>query len=189
MQVSQTRIEGLLLIQPDVYRDDRGYFFEQYNRSKYQQIGVTDPFVQDNCSYSRKGTVRGLHYQVGAGAQGKLTSVLYGRVLDIAVDVRFGSPTFGQHVAVELSRENALQFWIPPGFAHGFSVLSDEVVFSYKCSSVYSKDDERSVLFSDPDLGIDWQVTDPIVSEKDLAAPRLHEIGRDYVYEGQVSSV
>lgn len=189
MQVSRTRIEGLLLIQPDVYRDDRGYFFEHFSRSKYAKIGVTAEFVQDNCSYSRRGTVRGLHYQVGAGAQGKLTTVLYGRVLDVAVDVRFGSPTFGQHVAVELSRENALQFWIPPGFAHGFSVLSEEVVFSYKCTARYSKEDERSILFSDPDLGIDWQVTDPIVSKKDLAAPRWREIGKDYIYECQTSPV
>lgn len=189
MQVSQTRIEGLLLIQPEVYRDQRGYFFEHYNRDKYGQIGLLAEFVQDNCSYSRRGTVRGLHYQVGAGAQGKLTTVLYGRVLDVAVDVRFGSPTFGEHVAVELSNENCLQFWIPPGFAHGFSVLSDEVVFSYKCTSAYSKKDERSVLFSDPDLGIDWQVTDPIVSKKDLAAPRLCEIKKDYVSRDRPSLV
>jgi dTDP-4-dehydrorhamnose 3,5-epimerase len=182
MQVSQTRIEGLLLIRPDVYRDERGYFFEHYSRTRYEEIGVPAEFVQDNCSYSRRGTVRGLHYQAGPGAQGKLTTVLYGRALDVAVDVRFGSPTFGEHVAVELSSENCLQFWIPPGFAHGFSVLSEEVVFSYKCTSLYSKEDERMVLFRDPDLGIDWQVTDPIVSKKDLAAPRLCEIGKDYVF-------
>jgi dTDP-4-dehydrorhamnose 3,5-epimerase len=189
MQVSQTRIEGLLLIQPDVYCDERGYLFEPYSRGRYREIGVAAEFVQDNCSYSRRGTVRGLHYQVGAAAQGKLTTVLYGRVLDVAVDVRFGSPTFGEHVAVELSDENCLQFWIPPGFAHGFSVLSEEVVFSYKCTSYYSKEDERSVLFSDPDLGIDWQVTNPIVSKKDLAAPRLREIEKDYVFGGWPSPV
>ncbi|HPC94160.1 MAG TPA: dTDP-4-dehydrorhamnose 3,5-epimerase [Sedimentisphaerales bacterium] len=182
MQVSRTQIEGLLLIQPDVYRDQRGYFFEQYRRDRYEQIGLPAEFVQDNCSCSRQGTVRGLHYQIGASAQGKLTTVLYGRVLDVAVDVRFGSPTFGEHVAVELSNENCLQFWIPPGFAHGFSVLSEVAVFSYKCTSLYSKEDERSVLFSDPDLGIDWKVTNPIVSAKDLAAPRLRSIERDYVY-------
>jgi len=182
MQVSQTRIAGLLLIQPDVYQDQRGYFFEHYSRDKYEQIGLPAEFVQDNCSYSRQGTVRGLHYQVGAGAQGKLTTVLYGKVLDVAVDVRFGSPTFGEHMAVELSNENCLQLWIPPGFAHGFSVLSEEVVFSYKCTSLYSKEHERSVLFNDPDLGIDWKVTNPIVSAKDLAAPRLRSIKRDYVY-------
>lgn len=182
MHVSQTRIKDLLLIQPDVYRDERGYFFEQYSRSKYERFGVTAEFVQDNCSYSRRGTIRGLHYQVGAGAQGKLTTVLYGHVLDVAVDIRFGSPTFGEHVAVELSAENSLQFWIPPGFAHGFSVLSEEVVFSYKCSSPYSKEDERSVLFSDPALGIDWRITNPIVSKKDLAAPRLCEIEKDVVF-------
>lgn len=186
MRLSQTRIKGLLVIEPDVYRDERGYFFEHYSQDKYKQIGVAADFIQDNCSYSRQGTVRGLHYQVGAGAQGKLTMVLYGKVLDVAVDVRFGSPTFGEHVAIELSRENALQFWIPPGFAHGFSVLSQEAVFSYKCTSLYSKEHERSVLFSDPDLGIDWQVTDPIVSKKDLAAPRLREIEKDYIVESRL---
>ncbi len=184
MQVTRMRIEGLLVIEPDVFRDDRGCFFEHYNRDRYAKVGLEVDFIQDNCSYSRQGTVRGLHYQVGAGAQGKLTTVLYGRVLDVAVDVRFGSPTFGQHVAIELSRENALQFWLPPGFAHGFSVLSEEAVFSYKCTSLYSKPDERAILFSDPDLGIDWQVSDPIVSEKDLAAPRLCDIQKDYIYRG-----
>jgi len=182
MRVSQTRIEGLLLIQPDVYRDQRGYFFEHYSRDKYEQVGLPGEFVQDNCSYSRQGTVRGLHYQIGPSAQGKLTTVLYGRVWDVAVDVRFGSPTFGEHVAVELSNENCLQFWIPPGFANGFSVLSEEVVFFYKCTSLYSKENERSVLYNDPDLAIDWKVADPIVSAKDLAAPRLRSIARDYVF-------
>jgi len=182
MQVSQTRIEGLLLIQPDVYRDQRGYFLEHYSRDKYEQMGLPGEFVQDNCSYSRQGTVRGLHYQIGPSAQGKLTTVLYGRVWDVAVDVRFGSPTFGEHVGVEMSNENCLQFWIPPGSAHGLSVLSAEAVFSYKCTSLYSKENERSVLFSDPDLGIDWKVANPIVSAKDLAAPRLRSIARDYVF-------
>lgn len=182
MHVSQTRIKDLLLIQTDVYRDERGYFFEQYSRKKYEQLGVTAEFVQDNCSFSRQGTIRGLHYQVGTGAQGKLVSVLCGRVLDVAVDVRFGSPTFGEYVAVELSDENCLQFWIPPGFAHGFSVLSETAVFTYKCAAYYSKEHERAIRFDDPDLAIDWQVADPIVSEKDLAAPNLRSIEKDFVF-------
>ena len=179
MQVLKTRVEGLLLIEPDVYRDERGYFFEHYSRAKYEALGLIGEFVQDNCSLSQRGTIRGLHYQIDPGAQGKLTSVVHGRVLDVAVGVRFGSPTFGQYVAVELSEENHVQFWIPPGFAHGFSVLSETVVFMYKCTSYYSKEHERSIRFDDPDLAIDWRVTDPIVSEKDLAAPYLRSIGKD----------
>jgi len=182
MQVSQTRIEGLLLIQPEIYRDERGCFFEHYSRARYEAAGVTAEFVQDNCSCSQYGTIRGLHYQIGEHAQGKLTSVLYGRVLDVAVDVRFGSPTFGEYVAVELSGENHLQFWIPPGFAHGFSVLSEAAVFNYKCTAYYSEKDERSIRFDDPELAIDWQIADPIVSEKDLAAPCLRAIEKDYVF-------
>ncbi len=189
MQVSQTRMEGLLLIEPDVYPDERGCFFEHYNRARYEAVGVAGEFVQDNCSFSRQGTIRGLHYQVGPFAQGKLTSVLHGRVLDVAVDIRFGSPTFGQHVAVELNDENHVQFWIPPGFAHGFSVLSETVVFMYKCTACYSREHERSIRFDDPDLGIDWQVLDPIVSEKDLAASSLRSIERDFVFDGRSSSV
>lgn len=185
MQVSRTQIDGLLLIEPDVYRDERGYFFEQYSRNKYGQIGVAAEFVQDNCSFSHQGTIRGLHYQVGSHAQGKLTSVLHGRVLDVAVDIRFGSPTFGEHVAVELSDENHLQFWIPPGFAHGFSVLSEIVVLTYKCTAYYSKRHERSVRFDDPDLAIDWRVTDPTVSEKDLAAPYLRSVGKDDLFHSE----
>jgi len=186
MQVSQTRIDDLLLIEPDVYPDERGYFFEHYSRAGYEALGVVAEFIQDNCSFSRRGTIRGLHYQIGPRAQGKLTSVLHGRVLDVAVDVRFGSPTFGQYVAVELSDENHVQFWIPPGFAHGFSVLSETVVFMYKCTSYYSKEHERSIRFDDPDLAIDWRVTDPTVSEKDRAAPYLRSIERDFVFEGRL---
>lgn len=189
MQVLQTRMEGLLRIEPDVYPDERGCFFEHYNRARYEAVGVAGEFVQDNCSFSRQGTIRGLHYQVGPFAQGKLTSVLHGRVLDVAVDIRFGSPTFGQHVAVELNDENHVQFWIPPGFAHGFSVLSETVVFMYKCTACYSREHERSIRFDDPDLGIDWQVLDPIVSEKDLAASSLRSIERDFVFDGRSSSV
>jgi dTDP-4-dehydrorhamnose 3,5-epimerase len=189
MQISKTRIDGLLLIEPDVYPDERGYFFEHYNTSRYERVGLAAAFVQDNCSFSRQGTIRGLHYQVGSHAQGKLTSVLYGKVRDVAVDIRFGSPTFGAHVAVELSDENHLQFWIPPGFAHGFSVLSETVVLTYKCTAYYSKRHERSIRFDDPDLAIDWRVARPIVSERDQIAPDLRSIERDFVFDGGPASI
>ena len=182
MEVRKTEIDGLLLIRPDVLHDSRGYFLEGYNRLRYEEHGIGPEFVQDNCSFSRYGTVRGLHYQVGESAQGKLVSVPQGRALDVAVDIRFGSPTFGEHVAVELSDENQLQFWVPPGFAHGFSVLSETAVFTYKCTSYYDKQSERSLLYSDPDLHIDWKVTDPLVSEKDLEAPLVRSIQRDFVF-------
>lgn len=189
MEVLKTRIDGLLIIKPDIYRDARGYFFEQYNKLKYRDIGLVHEFVQDNCSYSRYGTIRGLHYQVGDSAQGKLANVLDGRVLDVAVDIRFGSPTFGQYIAVELTSENNLQFWIPPGFAHGLSVLSETAVFSYKCTAHYSKDNERSILFNDPDLAIDWQVTTSNVSQKDLEAQPFRSIAKDFFFNPQSNQI
>jgi len=184
MKMRETQIDGLLIIEPDVYADERGYFLEHYNRKRYHDMGFTPEFVQDNCSLSRYGTVRGLHYQIGDYAQGKLVSVAYGRVLDVAVDVRFGSPTFGRHVAVELTHENSLQFWLPPGFAHGFSVLSETATFLYKCTAYYDKACERSIRFDDPDLNIDWQVTESVVSPKDQAAPSFRSIDRDFVFAG-----
>ncbi len=173
MKVSKTNIEGLLLIEPDLFSDGRGYFFESYNEEKYADIGLDINFVQDNISQSKKGTVRGLHYQVGDKAQGKLCQVISGKVLDVAVDIRFGSPTFGKHYAHVLNTEKKMQIWIPPGLAHGFSVLSDEAIFSYKCTNYYSKDHERAILYNDSELNIDWQVENPVVSEKDLKAKKL----------------
>lgn len=184
MEVIKTQIDDLLVIKPDVFHDARGYFLEAYNRLRYEEIGIGPGFVQDNCSFSRRGTVRGLHYQIGDSAQGKLVSVVQGGVLDVAVDIRFGSPTFGEHVAVELTDENQLQFWLPPGFAHGFSVLSKTAVFTYKCTAYYDKKTERAIVYDDPDLNIDWKVTDPIVSQKDLEAPLLRSIERDFVFGG-----
>ena len=175
-------IEGLLLIRPDVYHDARGLFFEQFHQAKYAGLGIVANFVQDNCSYSRRGTIRGLHYQVGDRPQGKLVMVLHGKILDVAVDIRFGSPTFGQHVAIELSSEDPLQLWVPPGFAHGFSVLSQEAVVSYKCTSPYCGNLERSIRFNDPDLHIDWRVTEPILSERDTGAPLFSTISQDFIY-------
>jgi dTDP-4-dehydrorhamnose 3,5-epimerase len=182
MEIRKTRIPGLLVIEPDVFQDDRGYFLEQYSVRKYREMGFVPEFVQDNCSSSCYGTVRGLHYQIGDHAQGKLVHAAYGKVLDVAVDVRFGSPTFGQHMAVELSHENQLQFWLPPGFAHGFSVLSETAVFMYKCTSYYNKGSERSIRFDDPDLNIDWRVADPIVSTKDQAAGPFRSIAEEFIF-------
>ena len=182
MKVSKTNIEGLLLIEPDLFSDGRGYFFESYNKEKYAEIGLDINFVQDNISQSKKGTVRGLHYQVGDKAQGKLCQVVSGKVLDVAVDIRFGSPTFGKHYAHVLNSEKKIQIWIPPGLAHGFSVLSDEAIFSYKCTNYYSKDHERCILYNDPDLNIDWQVNNPVVSAKDLKAKKINEIDKDFIY-------
>jgi dTDP-4-dehydrorhamnose 3,5-epimerase len=182
LEIIKTDIKGLLIIKPKVFGDERGYFFESFNEINYQKAGINFCFVQDNISKSKKNTVRGLHYQVGDYAQGKLCKVIYGKVLDVAVDIRFGSPTFGKYFSSELSEENHAQLWIPPGFAHGFSVLSDEAIFSYKCTKLYSKADERAILFHDPDLNIDWKVNNPIVSEKDFKANLFKKIEKDFIY-------
>src|SRR5690606_21623011 len=142
--------------------------------------GIPDEFVQDNLSLSQKGVLRGLHYQAPPFGQGKLVSVLRGRVLDVAVDIRFGSPTFGKHVAVELSADNKRQLWIPEGFAHGFLSLENDTLFSYKCTNVYSKEHDRGVRWNDPALGIAWGIEEPLLSEKDTAQPLLSEIAADF---------
>lgn len=182
MTVEKTNIEGLLLIKPKVFADSRGYFMESYNKARFSEAGLNPEFVQDNISKSKQNTIRGLHYQIGEYAQGKLCSVISGKVLDVAVDIRFGSPTFGKHFAVEISEENQLMLWIPPGFAHGFSVLSDEAIFYYKCTRLYSKEHERSIIFNDTDLNINWHVDKPIVSEKDLQAKSFKEIEKDFLF-------
>ena len=182
MTITKTEIEGLLVIQPEIFKDDRGFFFESFSKQRYQELGITDEFVQDNFSKSKKGTVRGLHYQVGDKAQGKLCQVIEGEVLDVSVDIRFNSPTFGKYFSQVLNSRNKLQLWIPPGIAHGFSVLSDEAIFSYKCTNYYSKEHERAILFNDPDLKIDWKVDSPIVSEKDLSAAKFKDIEKDFFY-------
>lgn len=182
MDVIKTEISGLLLFIPTVFSDERGYFFESFNEDNYKKAGIDFCFVQDNISKSKKGTIRGLHYQAGEKAQGKLCQVLLGKVLDVAVDVRFGSPTFGKHFSYELSEENHSQLWIPPGFAHGFSVLSDEAIFSYKCTALYSKEHERAIIFNDTDLNIDWKTENPLISEKDSNATFFKNIQRDFIY-------
>jgi len=170
MKVTRTDIEGLLIIEPSVFSDDRGYFFESYSEAKYKKAGITADFIQDNQSFSRKGTVRGLHGQAEPFAQGKLVRVITGRVLDIAVDVRKGSPTYGKYCSIELSADNKLQFWVPGGFLHGFSVLEDDTIFAYKVNNYYHKDSEFGVLWNDPTLNIDWGVApdEALISPKDM---------------------
>ena len=182
MNILESSIREILIVKPKVFQDERGYFFESFRKQVFEDHGLNVDFVQDNVSKSKLGTVRGLHYQVGDYAQDKLCQVVYGKVLDVAVDIRFGSPTFGKHVTAILSEENHNLIWIPKGFAHGFSVLSDEAIFHYKCTNYYSKDHERAILFSDKDLMINWNVSDPLVSPKDLEAKTFREIEKDFIY-------
>jgi len=182
MEIIKVQIEGILLVKPDVFADDRGYFFESFNNKNFLENNLEVNFLQDNVSKSRKGTVRGLHYQIGNKAQGKLCHVLYGRVLDVAVDLRVDSPTFGKHFSTELSEENHLQLWIPVGFAHGFSVQSDEAIFKYKCTNYYCKENERTILFNDPQLKIDWKVDKPIFSQKDLNGKSFEDSKNDFFF-------
>lgn len=182
MQISTTGFDGLLVIKPRIFYDERGYFFEALRSDLLAEQGLDVNFVQDNISKSKKNTIRGLHYQIGKSAQGRLCQVISGKVLDIVLDIRYNSPTYGKHFALELSDENQNMLWIPPGFAHGFSVLSDEAVFLYRCTEYYSKENERSILYSDPDLGINWMVDNPILSGKDLKAKRFKEIDNDFIF-------
>ena len=182
MRFEKTPIEGLLIIHPSVFNDERGYFYESYTLKNYSEVGIVSNFVQDNISRSIKGVIRGLHYQIGTKTQVKLCHVLKGTVLDVAVDIRFGSPTFGKYFSLELSEENHLQLYIPAGFAHGFSVLSKDAIFHYKCSKFYSKQDERAILFNDSDLNIDWKINNPVVSGKDVLAKKFKDIDKDFVY-------
>lgn len=168
MELIKTPIEGLIVVKPDVFHDERGYFFENYNEKRFKDAGITDNFVQDNQSFSKKGVIRGLHFQKPPYAQSKLVRVIKGRVLDVAVDIRKGSPTYGQHYAVELTGDNFLQFYIPTGFAHGFVALEDNTIFAYKCGAFYNKASEASIRFNDPNLNIDWKTDPSIISEKDL---------------------
>lgn len=175
MNVIKTDLPEVLIIEPKLFGDQRGFFLETYQFERYAQSGVAQPFVQDNLSRSRHGVLRGLHLQ-NPGTQGKLVTALRGRVLDVAVDVRVGSPNFGRHVAVELNEENRRQLWVPRGFAHGFSVLSETADFFYKCDALYSPKDEISVRWNDPAIGIDWGLADPSLSPKDADAPLLADV-------------
>ncbi len=192
MEVRNTPIDGVVIIEPRIFRDGRGYFFESFSERDFSSLVREVNFVQDNESRSSYGVVRGLHFQKPPFSQSKLVRVVSGRVLDVAVDIRRGSPTFGRHVAVELSGENHLQFFIPRGFAHGFAVLSDEAVFQYKCDSFYAPQSEGAIAWDDPDLGIDWRIPPDkvVLSEKDRCHSRLSDAewlfdyGTDY-YSGQ----
>lgn len=179
MRVKPTHIPGVLVLEPDVFRDDRGYFFESWSQRRYAELGLPAQFVQDNISRSRKDTLRGLHLQLPPMGQGKLVHVLEGEVFDVAVDVRHDSPHFGQWVGETLTAENRRQIYIPPGFAHGFCVLSESATFAYKCTQYYAPGSEQSVLWSDPDIGITWPTQAPLLSPKDAAAPRLNAITHD----------
>ncbi|MCI5544181.1 MAG: dTDP-4-dehydrorhamnose 3,5-epimerase [Azospirillum sp.] len=178
MKVIKTDIEGVLIIEPVVFEDERGYFFESYNKEDLKKQGVDYDFIQDNQSKSCYGTIRGIHFQKGEYAQAKLVRVLEGKVLDVAVDLRKNSKTFGKYVSVELSAENRRQLMIPRGFGHGFSVLSETAVFAYKCDNVYNKASEGGLRFDDPSLGIDWKIdlNKAVLSEKDKNNPLLGEI-------------
>ncbi len=171
MKIVKTKIPDLYIIKPTVFTDKRGYFFESYNKQAFLRNGIDQNFVQDNESKSAKGVLRGLHFQKPPFAQGKLVRVMHGAVLDVAVDLRSSSPTYGQWVAVELNHDNKWMYWIPPGFAHGFVTLEDNTVFFYKCTNVYNKESEGSILWNDPSLNIDWKVENPTLSEKDLVSP------------------
>lgn len=175
MPFTSTGIEGLLVFEPRVFEDDRGYFFEAYNQSVFEAEGLHYNFVQDNQSFSKYGTIRGLHYQQNPYAQCKLVRVLEGNILDVAVDIRKTSPTYGKVFSIELSSENKKQLLISAGFAHGFSVLSETAMVMYKCDALYNKESEGGIIYNDPTLAIDWQIPDEsaIVSEKDLALPVL----------------
>lgn len=175
MKFLSTDLPGVVLIEPDVYRDKRGFFLETYHAGKYRAAGIDGIFVQDNHSHSVRGTVRGLHAQRHR-AQGKLVRVLQGEIFDVAVDIRRGSPTFRRWAGVRLSADNFRQIYVPPGFAHGFCVLSEMADVEYKCTELYDPADEFGVLWSDPELGISWPVREPLLSEKDRTAPRLAEL-------------
>ena len=176
MKVIETSIRGCVIIEPTVFGDERGFFLETFHAARYaESAGINLPFVQDNHSRSSKGVLRGLHFQK-TKPQGKLVRVVRGEVYDVAVDIRANSKTFGKWEAVILSEHNKLQFWVPPGFAHGFVVLSDSADFEYKCTDFYDSTDEGSILWSDPDLGIQWPVQNPIVSAKDAVAKQLADL-------------
>jgi len=178
MNFIKTKIKDLLIIEPKIWKDDRGYFYESYSKRNFDEAGINASFVQDNQSLSQKGTLRGLHAQSGEHAQGKLVRVIKGRVIDVAVDIRKSSETYGQHVAVELSEENHLMFWVPPGFLHGFVTLEDDTIFAYKVTSLYNKNSEFGVVWNDPDLNIDWGIAaeDIILSEKDKVLPQFKDL-------------
>lgn len=191
MNVIKTDIEGVVIIEPKVFGDDRGYFFESFSQPRFDELVRPIKFVQDNESKSKYGVLRGLHFQKGQHVQSKLVRVVKGRVLDVAVDIRKGSPTFGKYVAVELTEDNHRQFFVPRGFAHGFAVLSEEAIFQYKCDNLYAPESEGAIIWNDPEIGIDWGLAaeDVVLSPKDMChpmlkdAPELFDYNVDYYAE------
>ena len=181
MNIVLTDLPGVVVIEPRIYRDDRGHFFEAYNQDRYEAAGLPGLFVQDNISFSARGVLRGLHYQL-PNAQGKLVSVLRGEVFDVVVDIRRGSPTFGKWVGVTLSAEDGRQMYVPEGFAHGFLVTGDCAVFSYKVTAPYDPKAEGSIAWDDPDIGIAWPTRDVRLSPKDAVAPRLADVPPDRLF-------
>lgn len=179
MKIIETALPGVVIIEPKVFGDERGYFLESYQAQRYAEAGIAGPFVQDNISFSRRGILRGLHFQY-ENPQGKLVQVLQGEVFDVAVDVRLGSPNFGKWVGVTLSSDNKRQMYVPPGFAHGFVVTSDVALFVYKCTDYYAPQAEVSIIWNDPDIGIEWPFNEsPQLSAKDSAGLRLSEIAAE----------
>jgi dTDP-4-dehydrorhamnose 3,5-epimerase len=178
MKIIATPIDGLLVIEPKIFKDKRGFFMETYNRQKYEAAGITETFVQDNLSYSKKKTVRGLHFQIRR-SQAKLVQAVAGEIFDVAVDLRPASTTFGKWTGARLSDKNGRQMYIPKGFAHGFCVLSEFALFYYKCSDFYAPDDEGGIIWSDQDIGIEWPVENPIISEKDKQYPNLANLAAE----------
>jgi dTDP-4-dehydrorhamnose 3,5-epimerase len=177
MKIERNHIEGLGIIKPDVFEDPRGYFFESYNEESFRQLGIHAKFLQDNESKSGKGVLRGLHFQVPPHEQGKLVRVVKGSVRDVAVDLRKASPTYGQWASVVLSDQNKWMYWIPAGFAHGFLTLEEDTVFFYKCTQVYHRESEGGIAWNDPELNIDWGISDPVISAKDQQGMKF----RDFV--------
>jgi dTDP-4-dehydrorhamnose 3,5-epimerase len=183
MEIIKGDIPGILIIKPRVFVDDRGQFSETYNKVNLLDAGFNFEFVQDNESFSRKGVVRALHYQNPPFEQGKLVRVVKGRIADVAVDIRKGSPYYGKWQKVELSAENHLQMWIPPGFAHGFVSLEENTIVNYKCTNPYHKESEGSIRWNDPDINVDWGVEDALLSERDLASPLFKDFNSSFVFE------
>jgi dTDP-4-dehydrorhamnose 3,5-epimerase len=180
VKITTTPIEGILIIEPQIFRDSRGYFFESYNQDKMFEAGINLNFVQDNQSLSQKGAVRGLHFQAPPFEQGKLVRVVQGAVRDVVVDIRKESATYGQNFTIDLTAENQLMFWIPPGFAHGFETLEDNTIFLYKCTNMYNKASEGGLFWNDPEIGIQWQTQEPIVSDKDQILPLFKDFTSPY---------
>lgn len=180
LKVTKTKLEGVLVLEPKVFGDNRGYFLESHNKEKLEEIGIKENFTQDNISKSTKGVLRGLHYQAPPFAQGKLVQVIQGSVLDVVVDIRHNSPTYGEYFSIELNGENKKQLWVPPGFAHGFLTLSEEAIFHYKCSAPYNKESERGIIWNDPDVNVHWGTSNPILSDKDKLNLKFSEIKKEF---------